>query len=151
MPHYLKLQAHPICLLPLLPCLLAACLPPDSTAEQKAAVKPVLLSVLGDLEEVWSDTALRNALLQLPLNAMELLLSCDMLKVGGALVVVHAHHVACLAFAGEHRMRFLHSAEVQRAGALGRSAMKRLFKCSLLNICVLRPACCPAAPQHSIR
>jgi hypothetical protein len=41
----------------------------------------VLLSVFGDLEAVWADAALQEQLLGLPLSSMELLLSCDELKV----------------------------------------------------------------------
>jgi hypothetical protein len=41
----------------------------------------VLLSLLGDLEAVWADAGLRDRLLGLPLHAMELLLSCNELKV----------------------------------------------------------------------
>jgi hypothetical protein len=41
----------------------------------------VLLSLLGDLEAVWADAGLRDRLLSLPLHAMELLLSCNELKV----------------------------------------------------------------------
>jgi hypothetical protein len=44
-------------------------------------LKSVLLSLLGDLEAVWADCSLRDTLLGLPLHAMELLLSCDELKV----------------------------------------------------------------------
>lgn len=43
--------------------------------------KSVLLSQLGDLEAVWADAGLRERLLGLSLPAMELLLSCDELKV----------------------------------------------------------------------
>jgi hypothetical protein len=44
-------------------------------------VRSVLLSVLGDLEAAWADAALQEQLLGLPLPSMELLLSCDELKV----------------------------------------------------------------------
>jgi hypothetical protein len=44
-------------------------------------LKSVLLSLLGDLEAVWADRSLRDTLLGLPLHAMELLLSCDEIKV----------------------------------------------------------------------
>jgi hypothetical protein len=54
-----------------------------AAAERRAGVKHLLLSVLGDLEEVWADAALQEVLLQLPVPAMELLLSCDELKVRG--------------------------------------------------------------------
>jgi hypothetical protein len=59
--HMLSAQALPECLQPLL--------------------KRVLLSLLGDLEAVWTDAGLQEQLLQLPLHSMELLLSCDELKV----------------------------------------------------------------------
>ena len=41
----------------------------------------MLLSVLGDLEEVWGDVALQRVLLELPLQAMSLL-SSNEVKVG---------------------------------------------------------------------
>ena len=44
-------------------------------------LKSVLLALLGDLEAVWADHRLQDTLLGLPLHAMELLLSCDELKV----------------------------------------------------------------------
>jgi hypothetical protein len=43
--------------------------------------RSVLLSLLGDLEAVWEDARLRDMLLGLPLHAVELLLSCNELKV----------------------------------------------------------------------
>jgi hypothetical protein len=52
-----------------------------AAAVRRAGVKRLLLSVLGDLEEVWADAALQEVLLGLPLPAMELLLGCDDLKV----------------------------------------------------------------------
>ena len=44
-------------------------------------LKSVLLSLLGDLEAVWADAGLQEQLLRLSLPAIELLLSCDELKV----------------------------------------------------------------------
>lgn len=84
---YLGLEAHPDCLLPLLPHTAAAVLRPGQQfdIQVKVALKRMLLRVLGDLEGVWADAALRNILLQLPLPAMALLLSCGDLKVGGPL------------------------------------------------------------------
>jgi hypothetical protein len=58
----LHLQAVPECLRPLL--------------------QQVLLSVLGNLERCWAKPDLKQMLLDLPLSSMELLLSCDELKVG---------------------------------------------------------------------
>jgi hypothetical protein len=58
----LHLQAMPDCLQPL--------------------CKQVLLHLLGNLEQCWADPALRDKLMNLPLASMELLLSCDELKVG---------------------------------------------------------------------
>jgi hypothetical protein len=46
-------------------------------------LESALLSSLGDLEAVWADVGLRDQLLALSLPAMELLLSCDELKVRG--------------------------------------------------------------------
>jgi hypothetical protein len=57
----LSMQAVPECLEPML--------------------KKVLLSKFGDLEAVWSDDALQQQLLGLPLHAIKLLLSCGELKV----------------------------------------------------------------------
>jgi hypothetical protein len=48
-------------------------------------LKSVLLSLFGDLEAVWADPSLQDTLLGLPLHAMELLLSCNELKVRPAL------------------------------------------------------------------
>lgn len=44
-------------------------------------LKSVLLSLLGDLEAVWADRNLRDLMLDLPLHAMKLLMSCSELKV----------------------------------------------------------------------
>lgn len=44
-------------------------------------LQPLMMSVLGDLEAAWADAGLRDQLLGLSLPAMELLLSCDELKV----------------------------------------------------------------------
>ena len=57
----LQLQAVPDCLRPLL--------------------QQLLLSELGNLEQCWAKPDLKQMLLQLPLSSMELLLSCDELKV----------------------------------------------------------------------
>ena len=48
----------------------------------RSLLKSVLLQLLGDLEAVWADSGLQDSLLGLPLHAIELLLSCDELKVG---------------------------------------------------------------------
>jgi hypothetical protein len=76
--------------------LVAAANTPDALAEEvqhrvlaadalpdclRLLLKSVLLQLLGDLEAVWADAGLRHRLLGLPLHAMELLLSCDELKV----------------------------------------------------------------------
>jgi len=45
-------------------------------------LRRLLLTALGDLEAVWADPALVDALIGLPVPAMELLLSCDELQVG---------------------------------------------------------------------
>jgi hypothetical protein len=47
----------------------------------QSLLKCVLLSALGDIEAAWADAGLRDQLLGLPLPAIELLLSCDELKV----------------------------------------------------------------------
>jgi hypothetical protein len=62
-------------------------------------IKRVLLSVLGDLEAVWADSALRDTLLALPLPAMAALLSCNDLKVSGSASSLHIC-TAVLASAG---------------------------------------------------
>jgi hypothetical protein len=41
----------------------------------------VLISLLGDLDEVWADRELRETLLELPLRAMAFLLGSDKLQV----------------------------------------------------------------------
>ena len=78
------LDAHPTCLLPLLKGVVAAGLQSGNSPAQRIGVKRLLLSVLGDLEEVWRDEQLHKALLELPLAAMEQLLSFDELKVRSA-------------------------------------------------------------------
>lgn len=89
-------QAVSPCLLPVFSVLLAACTagvrrlqeastrtikPAAGVASLKAAIKQLLLSVLGDLEAVWADAELRKTLLALPPSAMATLLSLDNLKV----------------------------------------------------------------------
>jgi hypothetical protein len=54
--------------------------------QMQATLKRLLLSVLGDLEEVWADSDLLTSLMRLPLTAVAMLLGCDELKVGGTLV-----------------------------------------------------------------
>jgi hypothetical protein len=53
-------------------------------------LRRVLLSVLGDLEAAWADAGLQEQLLGLSAPAMELLLSCDELKVSAAALMLHA-------------------------------------------------------------
>jgi hypothetical protein len=85
---YLQLAAPPTCLLPLFEVLVGLlvqqqqqqqtqCLLQDSVV----TLKRMLLSVLGDLEEVWALPALQETLLRLPVTAMVVLLGCDELKV----------------------------------------------------------------------
>lgn len=75
---FLEFEALPTCLVLLLPHVAAAVL---SAANQQSQLLRLLLSVLGDLEEVWEDAALQEALLGLPCQALVLLLSCNALKV----------------------------------------------------------------------
>jgi hypothetical protein len=79
---FLQLPAVPAFLLPLLGPVSSACMGDEGPGAGMAeGAKRLLLSVLGDLEEVMGDAALKKALLALPLPAMELLLSSDDLKV----------------------------------------------------------------------
>jgi hypothetical protein len=73
----LRMPAHPECLQPLL--------------------KQVLLGMLGDLEAVWADAALQEALLKLPLHVMELLLSLDELTASQQLA---GQQLQCLSALG---------------------------------------------------
>jgi hypothetical protein len=77
---FLQLGAFPVCLMPLFHWV-AEATAKLTDQESQPALKRILLSVLGDLEAVWADAALRDALLALPLSAMAVLLSCDELKV----------------------------------------------------------------------
>ena len=74
-------QVHPACLLPLFKAVLAA-LQSVSADQLKQQLCGQRLSMLGDLEEVWADQHPSKILLALPLESMEVLLSCDELKVG---------------------------------------------------------------------
>jgi hypothetical protein len=67
--------------------------------------KKVLLSLLGNLEAVWADEALQTQLLGLPLHAMELLLSCDELKVSFRL------HYLCFAIGNRGSTLFQHEGQ----------------------------------------
>jgi hypothetical protein len=78
---YLQLAAPPAGLLPLFEVLVGL-LAQQTDQRSAATLKRMLLSVLGDLEEVWADTALQETLLRLPLTAVVKLLGCDELKVG---------------------------------------------------------------------
>jgi hypothetical protein len=79
---FVQLPAVPTFLLPMLGAVLRACIRDSGAgAGMTEDAKRLLLSVLGDLEEVLGDAALREALLALPLRAMKLLLSCDGLMV----------------------------------------------------------------------
>jgi hypothetical protein len=75
------LPVWPACLQPvLLPVLQRAKLS-EMPAADVSKVQRMLLAVLGDLEAAWADNQLQKLLLQLPLPAMELLLSSDQLRV----------------------------------------------------------------------
>uniref|UniRef100_A0A383VPG8 BACK domain-containing protein n=1 Tax=Tetradesmus obliquus TaxID=3088 RepID=A0A383VPG8_TETOB len=84
------LPEWPACLLQLLPSIVkhAACcrdssagLEAVSAADAGGRVQKVLVVVPGDLQAVWSDAQRQALLLQLPLPAMQLLLSSDQLRV----------------------------------------------------------------------
>lgn len=77
----LQLAAPPTCLLPLFEVLVHL-LAKQTDQQSTATLKCMLLSVLGDLEEVWADQALQDTLLRLPLGAMVVLLGCNELMVG---------------------------------------------------------------------
>lgn len=99
---FLGLSAIPNCLLPVFSLVvLAACFangdssPSGSdgnsaasgnqwygSSVSRASLRRLLLTALGDLEAVWADPALVDALMGLPVPAMDLLLSCDELQVG---------------------------------------------------------------------
>jgi hypothetical protein len=82
---FVQLPAVPTFLLPLLGPVLRACIRDSGAgAGMTEDAKRLLLSVLGDLEEVLGDAALRGALLALPPSVVKLLLSSDDLKVSVA-------------------------------------------------------------------
>jgi hypothetical protein len=79
---FVQLPAVPTFLLPLLGPVTRACIRDDGAgAGMTEDARQLLLSVLGDLEEVLGNAALREALLALRPRAMRLLLSCSDLKV----------------------------------------------------------------------
>ena len=93
---FLQLRAPPSCMLPLFQVLVGLLAQQllqqqqqqgQTDLQTQATLKRVLLSVLGDLEEVWADEALLSCLLKLPLTAAVMLLGCDELKVGGTVCV----------------------------------------------------------------
>lgn len=77
---FLQLEAMPTFLLPLTQKVLAG-LAQQQTKAAQVTLRRMLLSVLGDLEEVWADSALRDTLMGLPLPAVATLLRSDHLKV----------------------------------------------------------------------
>ena len=79
---FVQLPAVPNFLLPLLGPVASTCISASGAGTGMTEdAKQLLLSVLGDLEAVLGDAALREALLALPPRVMKLLLSCDDLKV----------------------------------------------------------------------
>jgi hypothetical protein len=83
------LPVWPACLQPvLLPVLQRAKLS-EMPAAEVSKVQRMLLAVLGDLEAAWADSQLQKLLLQLPLPAMELLLSSDQLQVAAEDTVLY--------------------------------------------------------------
>ena len=84
---YLQLAAPPTCLLLLFEVLVGLLVQQQQQQTQcllqdlVVTLKRMLLSVLGDLEEVWALPALQETLLRLPVTAMVVLLGCDELKV----------------------------------------------------------------------
>jgi hypothetical protein len=62
-------------------------------------LRQTLFGRFGDLEAVWADAGLRESLLNLPVQVMELLLSSDNLKVGSVLLTCNQAwltHPVCL-------------------------------------------------------
>jgi hypothetical protein len=90
--------AWPACLLQLLPVVVkhspccrdqTAGLAAITAADSNGRVQQLLLAVLGDLEEVWADRQLKALMLELPLPAMQLLLSSDQLCVASEDTVLY--------------------------------------------------------------
>jgi hypothetical protein len=89
----LGLPTWPDFVLPLLPHVANACLEGAGLRER---LKPLLLSVLGDLEAVWADAGVQAALLELSLPVMEELLSFTELRVScWSLAVSGVHKASC--------------------------------------------------------
>jgi hypothetical protein len=93
-----SLSAWPGCCYPLLLPVLktAACcadrlveLADIAAADTSSRAQHMLLAVLGNLEAVWRDEQLQELLLQLPLPAMQLLLSSDDLRVASEDTVLY--------------------------------------------------------------
>jgi hypothetical protein len=59
----------------------------------RALLKTVLLSLFGDLETVWADATLQHQLMSVSQHAMEVLLSCDELKVRQSNACYSSTHV----------------------------------------------------------
>jgi hypothetical protein len=87
----LDLPAFPLFVLPLLKPATASC----TAADKEIKVKRVLLSVFGDLQAVWADAALQEALLDLSMPAMQLLLASDELQAS-ACSPAQLHVALCL-------------------------------------------------------
>jgi hypothetical protein len=92
------LPAWPACLQPLLLPVVkhASCcdasladLTAITAADTGSRVQRMLLAVLGDLEAVWRDEQLQQLLLDLPLPALQLLLSSDQLRVASEDTVLY--------------------------------------------------------------
>lgn len=128
-----NLPVWPTCLLPLLLPVIrhASCCAANLTelaailaADTGSRVQRMLLAVLGDLEAVWRDQQLQALLLQLPLPAVQLLLSCDQLRVASEDTVLYTatQYVAVLAkvvrLAGKAAL-----AQLVRAPHLSRAAL----------------------------
>jgi hypothetical protein len=94
-----SLPAWPACLLPLLAPAVAnthCCSSSSSSelasiqaADTRGRVRRMLLAVLGDLEAVWEDEQLKQILQDLPLPALQLLLSSDELHVANEDTVLY--------------------------------------------------------------
>jgi hypothetical protein len=125
------LPAWPDCLLPLLAPAVSGtrcCSSSRSSdvasiqaADTRGRVRRMLLAVLGDLEEVWADAQLKQILLELPLPALQLLLSSDELHIANEDTVLYT------------ATQYMMNAAIGEARGAAQAALAPLVRCPQLS------------------
>lgn len=106
---------------------------PDRYGLQDAeALQRMLLAVFGKLNEVWADTQLHELLMELPLKAVQLLLSADGLVVDSEDTVLYT------------AAQYIKKQNNHAYGAAGR-ALADVIRCPWLSTCCLQAAVLAAA------